>query len=136
MNLRAFLWPAMAMLLYGQKDTGAEWLMYNRDLAGTRFSPLTQINSKNVARLARAWSYNLSAPELGQRGNILGSEFTPIVVKGVLYLAAANRVLALEPETGKEVWRYDVQNGTPSKRGVAYWPGDRQNPPRIIFTAG
>ena len=110
--------------------------MYNRDLAGTRFSPLAQINTKNVAALTRAWSYNLSAPETGQRGLVLGSEFTPLVVKGVLYLAAANRVVALQPETGKEIWRYEVTGGTPSRRGVAYWPGDAQNPPRIIFTSG
>ena len=38
--------------------------------------------------------------------------------------------------SGKEVWSYTVASGRPSTRGVAYWPGDKQNPPRIIFTAG
>jgi quinoprotein glucose dehydrogenase len=53
-----------------------------------------------------------------------------------MYLPAANRIVALEPETGKEIWSYPVAGDAPSKRGVAYWPGDRTNPPRIIFTAG
>ena len=104
---------------------GADWPMYNRDLAGTRYSPLTQINSKNVAKLAQAWTFKL-AP---------ASEATPIVVNGVMYLPAGNRIVALEPETGKEVWSYAIAGGG-QRRGVAYWPGDKDNPPRIIFTAG
>jgi glucose dehydrogenase len=109
--------------------------MYNRDLAGTRFSLLEQINTKNVVKLTRAWSYKLGRDASG--GPFAGgSQFTPIVVKGVLYLTASKRVVALEPETGKEIWSYEVRAGSPSKRGVAYWPGNRSNPPRIIFTAG
>ena len=57
-------------------------------------------------------------------GNEAGSEFTPIVVKGVLYLAAFHYLTALDAETGKEIWRYELKQGSPSKRGVAYWPGD------------
>jgi quinoprotein glucose dehydrogenase len=53
-----------------------------------------------------------------------------------MYLPAANRVVAIEPETGKEIWRYPVTGGAPSRRGVAYWPGEGNNPPRIIFAAG
>ena len=63
------------------------------------------------------------------------SEATPIVVNGVMYLPAGDSVVALEPETGKEIWRYKPAQGVPSRRGVSYWPGDRNNPPRIIFTA-
>jgi quinoprotein glucose dehydrogenase len=53
-----------------------------------------------------------------------------------MYLTAASCVLALEPETGRELWRYESQGDAPSSRGVAFWPGDGQNPPRIFFTAG
>ena len=45
-------------------------------------------------------------------------------------------MVALEPETGKELWTYEVPDGLASFRGVSYWPGDRNNPPRIIFTTG
>src|SRR5688572_4608679 len=47
----------------------ADWPMYNRDLGGTRYSPLTEISTKNVANLTMAWSYRLSAaPAAGGRG--------------------------------------------------------------------
>ncbi len=64
------------------------------------------------------------------------NEVTPIVVNGVMYLPVGNHVVALDPESGKEIWRYDLGKAIASQRGVAYWPGDKNNPPRIIFTAG
>jgi glucose dehydrogenase len=134
------LWIGLALLpaLYGQnaKTPAGDWPMFNHDLAGTRFSPLTQINATNVATLAQAWSYPLQPA--GFRFATAGgtSELVPIVVNGVMYISAQTRVMALDPETGKEVWGYEVKEGQASPRGVAYWPGDRQNPPRIMFTAG
>jgi glucose dehydrogenase len=116
-----------------------DWPTYNRDLAGTRFSPLAQINTANVAKLAPAWSYFLPVIE-GQPpgGGISGEpEITPLVLSGVMYLTARDRVVALDPETGREIWRHTMEKDQlASPRGVAYWPGDRNNPPRIIFTAG
>ena len=109
--------------------------MYNRDLGGTRFSPLKQVNTGNVSKLARAWSYPLGKDQTS--GTLSGgSEFTPIVVDGVMYVAASNHVAALQADDGTVVWRHDVKTGAPSRRGVAYWPGEGSNPPRIIFTAG
>ena len=129
--LLTIVWTAAALAQSSKRSAlesrAADWPMYNRDLAGTRYSPLAQINTRNIARLAKAWSFRLDAR---------GSEATPIVVGDVMYLPAGNSVVALEPETGKEVWRYGLEKGTPSRRGVTYWPGDRTNPPRIIFTAG
>jgi hypothetical protein len=51
-----------AAALYGQKgkDNPNDWPMYTRDLAGTRYSPLKQINGSNVSKLTQAWSYKLS----------------------------------------------------------------------------
>jgi len=110
-----------------------DWPMYSHDLAATRFSPLTQITPKNVAKLVPAWTYRLRKEGLPGGG---GSEITPIVINGVMYVTAGNRVLALNPETGKEIWAYTVTGGSPSTRGVTYWPGDGKFPPRIIFTSG
>lgn len=120
--------------VYGQ---ASDWPMYNRDPAGTRYSPLTQINAKNAGKLRLAWSYPLRSSGTG-RGTprASGSEATPIVIDDVMYLPAAGRVVALQVETGKEIWRYELPSGTPSNRGVTYWPGDKNNPPRIIFTTG
>jgi glucose dehydrogenase len=122
------------MAVSAQKSPDADWPMYNHDLAGTRYSPLKQIHTGNVAKLVRAWSYRLGKDRTA--GTISGgSEFTPIVVSGVMYLAAADRVVALEPETGKEIWRHMVTNGAPSRRGVTHWPGEGAAPARIFFTA-
>src|SRR5580692_3062907 len=90
-------------------QNGADWPMYSRDLMGSRYSPLTQINTSNVGNLTRAWTYQLMPP--GGISNPaspseLFQEVTPIVVNGVMYLPSANRVVALEPETGKEIWSY------------------------------
>lgn len=114
----------------------ADWPTYNRDLAGTRYSPLTQINRSNVGALRQVWSYalgrNVTTNELGG-----GSQFTPLVIDGVMYVAAADRVVALESESGREIWRYDMEFGAaPSRRGIAYWPGDIDHPPRLYLTSG
>jgi glucose dehydrogenase len=130
-----FIALLLILPVYGQTD----WPMYNHDLAGTRFSPLKQINASNVAKLTKAWAYKLT-PEGGIPNPVMPSEIfqevTPIVVKGVMYLPSGNRVVALEPETGKELWSYVLPTGLASQRGLAYWPGDKDNPPRIIFTTG
>jgi len=107
--------------------------MYNRDLAGTRYSPLAQINTKNVAGLKLAWSFQL---KLDPKAPGPQSEATPIVVNGVMYLPAGNRIVALEPETGKVIWQYMLTEGAPQRRGVTYWPGDGNNVPRVFFTTG
>src|SRR5437660_12198400 len=61
-----------------------EWQTYNHDLAGTRFSPVTEINTGNVAKLAQAWADDFPPPPGGGRGGGLGgaSEAVPSVVGG------------------------------------------------------
>jgi quinoprotein glucose dehydrogenase len=126
--------------------------MYSLNHAGTRFSPLKEINTGNVARLAQAWSVRL-APPGGPQGRgaapagvdpsgvaQLGSnpEATPIVIDGVMYLPVrGNQVLAVDADTGRERWRYELPPGmSTTARGVAYWPGDATSVPRILLTAG
>jgi len=119
---------------------GDDWPMYRGSYTGIGYSPLTQINRQNVPRLTQAWTYRLQgdAPAAAEKAGPGGvnSQATPIVVDGVMYLPAAGRVVAIEPETGREIWRYPVTGGAPSRRGVAYWPGEGGNAPRIIFAAG
>ena len=91
----------------------------------------------------QAWSYRLrpepgrSVPAIDKPASSfeIFQEVTPIVVNGVMYLPSGNRVVALEPETGKEIWRYELPEGLASFRGVAYWPGDGRPAPRILFTS-
>ena len=114
----------------------ADWPMYRGNLAGTGYSPLTAIAPDNVAGLERAWSYDLRRVEPDPSGRGPNSQATPIVVDGVMYLPAADRVVALRPETGEEIWSRPVAGRPPSRRGVAYWPGDDEHEPRILFTTG
>jgi len=116
-------------------QNGGDWPMYGHDLGSTRFSPVTQINSDNVSKMALAWSYPMRPGGTGPSAASF-NEVTPIVVNGLMYLPAGNRVVALDPDTGKEIWVYQRTKGLVSARGVAYWPGDGKNPPRLFFTSG
>jgi quinoprotein glucose dehydrogenase len=123
--------------------SGADWPMYRRDLAGTGYSPLVQINTRNVATLTQVWTYGLQSdapaaggsPGRGGPGGV-NSEATPIIVNGVMYVPAANRIIAIQSDTGKEIWQYRITGTAPSRRGVAYVPAADGQPPRIVFTAG
>jgi len=115
-----------------------DWPSYRRDAAGTGFSPLSEISPSNVTRLTQVWTYHLendpSGPPPGGRG--VNSQATPIVVRGVMYVPASNRIVALDPDTGRERWRHEVTGGAPSRRGVAHWPGEGSLGARILFTSG
>jgi quinoprotein glucose dehydrogenase len=108
----------------GAQPAATDWPMHNRDLAATRYSPLKQIDTGNVSQLKLAWSMPYRQ----------ASQATPIVVNGLMYLPVGPRVLALDPDTGKEVWRAEVAGL--SRRGVSYWPGDATTPPRVFATGG
>ena len=118
-----------------------DWPTYSRDLAGTRYSPLTEITRRNVGGLAQAWSVPVArsaddddeAP--GPSGN---PQATPIVVDAVMYLPVrGHEVLALDAATGEEIWRtvLPTTEGTEA-RGVAYWPGDGSVGARILVMSG
>ena len=119
--------------------TGNDWPMYRGSLDGTAYSTLDEIAPDNVNQLQQAWRYSLAADGAATadgRAPAANSQATPIVVNELMYLPAADRIVALDPLTGSQAWSYTVSDGRPSRRGVAYWPGDQALPPRIIFTAG
>ena len=108
---------------HGQKD----WVYYGQDQGATRYSTLSQITTSNVATLKRAWTFHT-----GDKSGFF--ESTPIVVDSVMYFAAGNGFYALDAVTGAQIWKVDATRTT--RRGVSYWPGDAQTPPRIIASAG
>jgi len=118
-------------LAQGAKDDGGDWPRYARDSGGTRFSQLKQIDKSNVAELKQAWSFRLR-PEGG--AGLLGGS-VPIVIDGTMYLPLGNAVVALEADTGKEIWRHEVKGGL-VRRAVSYWPGDGTIQPRIFYSTG
>jgi quinoprotein glucose dehydrogenase len=108
-----------------------DWPRYARDLEGTRFSPLDEINAANVGELEQAWSFRLR-PTGG--ASLLGGT-VPIVIDGILYMPLGNAVVALEAHTGKEIWRHEVAGGM-VRRAVSYWPGEGRIKPRIFYSTG
>jgi quinoprotein glucose dehydrogenase len=112
----------------------ADWPMYNRDLLGTRHSPLTEITPANVSRLRQVWSFKVGRDRTS--GGITGgSEFTPIVVGGLMYVLTADAAVALDADSGNPVWRHHVKDGVPSRRGIGYWAGAGAGA-RVYFTSG
>lgn len=90
-----------------------DWPSYGNDPGAMRYSPLRQIDAHNAERLTLAWTFRTGKP---------GSEATPIVVDGVMYLTAPDGVYALVPETGELLWKYDA--APTALRGLAYWNGN------------
>jgi len=92
-----------------------DWPAYGGNSEATHYSPLSQINRRNVKRLRVAWSYD--AAETG------GLQTSPIEVNGVLYgLSPSQKVFAVDAATGKLKWRFDSGiAGTQPNRGLAYW---------------
>lgn len=108
----------------GQTD----WEAFGHDPGATRYSTLHQINNQNVQKLLPIWKFNT-----GERGRPF--EVTPLVVNNVMYvMTPSQHIVALEPETGRQLWSFDahVDKGSVG-RGVAFWPGDETTGPRIVF---
>jgi quinoprotein glucose dehydrogenase len=96
-------------LLHAQSARDTEWPNYGNDSGGMRFSPLTQINRENVSQLKVAWTFHTGDISDGSHDRRRsGFEATPIFVDGTLFITTGfNRVIALDPETGKQRWAYD-----------------------------
>ncbi|MEA2263794.1 MAG: quinoprotein glucose dehydrogenase, partial [Acidobacteriaceae bacterium] len=94
---------------HSQVQSESDWPNYGNDPGGMRHSALSQINRENVAKLKVAWIYHTGDISDGQDGRKRsGFETTPILIDGKLYLTTPfNRVIALDPTTGREVWSYD-----------------------------
>jgi len=113
-----------------------EWPVYGHDASGQRYSALKQIDTKNVSKLKLAWQYGVApgSVDLNPATRALtATEAVPIMVGGVLYTPTIHHsIAALEPETGKEIWTYDLGKAGAPLRGVTYWAGDKENPPQLL----
>jgi alcohol dehydrogenase (cytochrome c) len=93
-------------------SNSTEWLIHSHDYAGTRYSPLNQINVDNASRLAPACVF-----QMGETGNF---QTGPIVYKGVMYLTTRTSTVAIDAATCKPKWK---QTWTP--RGDTVWERNR-----------
>ena len=109
-----------------------EWTAYGRTSFGDRHSPLRDIDRSNVARLQVAWRYHTGETASGFATRApTALEVTPLVVGTTMYISTPlGRVIALDPVTGTERWRFDPQVdrslwfGDFASRGVSYWQDD------------
>ena len=112
-----------------QTPDASDWGYYGGDMFGQRFSSLNEINRKNVTHLTVAWTYRTGENGAGfARANKLSFEATPVLAFGLLYLETPTNILiALDPETGVQRWRFDPhidrsrQYSEASSRGVSIW---------------
>ena len=121
------------MVLAGSLVAQTDWPIYGHDPGAMRYSLLKQINTKNVARIQLAWAFDTEAPiteapgtqatarePAGDSGGhaqpaaaaarpvVRRLEARPLVIGGVMYLSTGyNRVVAMEPKTGKKIWEYE-----------------------------
>ena len=86
-----------------------------QDPGHSKYSTLDQINTGNVSKLQRAWTFHT-----GDKSGFF--ESSPLVIGDTMYVSAQNGVFALDPLSGTQKWKYEAA-GT-SRRGLAYWPGD------------
>ncbi|SHH20485.1 quinohemoprotein ethanol dehydrogenase [Hydrocarboniphaga daqingensis] len=113
-----------ARIIAADKEPGS-WMSTGRTYSEQRYSPLTKVNHENVGKLGLAWSYRLDVDR--------ATEGTPIVVDGIMFVTHAYSIVsALDPVTGKELWKFDPQVPRDkardgccdvANRGVAVWKG-------------
>lgn len=127
-----------------ENQRAGEWHHFGNDLAGSRYSPLDQIDRTNFERLEVAWRWTSISQEVAANNpQVKPSQFkvVPLMIDGLLYVATEiSQVAALDAATGEIVWQHDPlswQAGRPANvgfqhRGVAYWAdGDDR---RIFIT--
>lgn len=102
----------------------SNWTHVGQDQGHTKYSTLDQINTTNVGKLQRAWTFNT-----GDKSGFF--ESTPLVIGDTLYVSAQNGVFALDPIAGTQKWKFEANGVT--RRGLAYWPGDASTPATLFI---
>ncbi|MGH9420341.1 MAG: PQQ-binding-like beta-propeller repeat protein, partial [Thermoanaerobaculia bacterium] len=118
---RTTLANAESSLQKEMADSG-QWPSYGRDYTNQRYSPLTQINTGNIAQLELAWHFKTGISE--------SFETSPLVIGRTMYITTPmNHLFALDAVTGAKKWEYIHPVGTttaccgPNNRGAAYYNG-------------
>ncbi len=132
--------PAVQAPTLVRGNAPGEWRYWGADAWSTRYSPLDQIGAGNFDSLTIAWQW-----KAGAHGDDEYFRSTPLYAKGRLFTVATNRrdAFALDPATGKELWRWGMDEGirwqkAPRRyagRGLAYWTsGSRERV--LVVTPG
>jgi len=129
----------------GRAQRGAaagEWRHYGGDAAGTKYSPLDQINASNVNRLQIAWRWKTA--NLGQSPDY-NWQATPLMIGDTLYFTAGSQrsAVAIDAASGDTKWTYTHDEGDRGRRavrtnnrGLAYWSDAAGNGRVLLITPG
>jgi quinohemoprotein ethanol dehydrogenase len=108
-----------------EAPSGNNWMVNGGNFGSQHFSPLKQINDKNIGKLGLAWSLDIDSP--------MGMASEPLVIDGTIYVTASlDRVFAVDAASGKLLWNFDphvrlsaMRNSwaVRTNRGVAVWEG-------------
>jgi quinoprotein glucose dehydrogenase len=127
-------WSSAQTVASQSAALASDWRTYLGGDARTNYSPLAQIDTSNVSRLRQVWAY-----DTGDRGEYQANN---LIVRGTLYTAtAARKVIALDAETGHELWRWDPTSERPGgansrQRGLVYWENETGGEARLFTSAG
>jgi len=114
----------LSVAIAAQGPGPTDWPAVAGDVGAMKYTALNQITPANVTRLTEVWTYKPGGP-------------TPIVIDNVMYFVAGGNVVALNGDTGTEVWKFPlirVTAGGAIRRGMTYWPGTANHPPRVLVT--
>jgi quinoprotein glucose dehydrogenase len=143
-SIRLFVCCALAVTVVKPASPGdSDWPVYGHDSGGTKYSPLAQIDRRNVTGLAVAWTFHtgdMYDPQ-GRGGKKSAFESTPLFIDGTLYVTTPfGRLIALDPDTGTQKWAFDPTSdykagfGDFANRGAAAWM-DSKTKQRRLFVA-
>ena len=122
-------WQPRAGADAAKASSSIDWTAYGGSGYGDRFAAARQITPENVKNLKVAWEFHTGDFKgAGDPGEI-ANEVTPLKANGKLYLCTPhNLVIALDPDSGKELWRFDPHINRDAHayqhmicRGVAYY---------------
>ena len=116
---------AVVLVVLSRGLAQTNWPAFGNDAGAMRYSELRQIDAGNVARLEAAWTFRTGKP---------GSEASPVVIGGTMYVTAPDGAYALVAETGELLWKYDAS--PVALRGLAYWPGSGGLHARVLTGNG
>lgn len=91
---------------------GATWDSFHGQLNAQKYSPLKQITAENVSQLKKVWEFHTGDVSDG-KGDTPATVWsaTPIFANETLYIGTPfDRLIALDPGTGKEKWHYDTKS--------------------------